>query len=279
LQEGNKVQASEFRYMQEFLLRKIGLSLADDKQYLIKSRVTRLLREHKLDDANAVARSVRRDENGTLAHQLLDAMTTNETLFFRDQYPFDALRDMIFPELTHAKGRHGKINIWSAASSTGQEACSIAMTASESVPEPGRVHILGTDFSAKAVEYAQNGVYTQMEVQRGMPIKQLIRFFDQQGSNWAVRPELKAMMHFDHANLIENSLSAKVRRHGLFDVVFCRNVLIYFTPEERALVIDRIARSMHKGGYFISGATETPEGRTSRWNQVMFKGKRLWQLQ
>jgi len=273
------VQASEFRYMQQFLLRKIGLSLADDKQYLIKSRVTRLLREHELDDANAVARAVRRDENGALAQHLLDAMTTNETLFFRDQYPFEALRDMIFPELTHAKGRHGKINIWSAAASTGQEACSIAMTASESVPEPGRVHILGTDFSARAVEYARAGVYSQMEVQRGMPIKQLLRFFDQQGSAWAVRPELKAMMHFDHANLIEDSLTAKVRRYGPFDVVFCRNVLIYFTPEERAHVIDRIARCMHKGGYFISGATETPEGRISRWNQVMFKGKRLWQLQ
>jgi len=273
------MQQSEFRYLQGFLLRKIGLSLADDKQYLIKSRVTRLLREHKLDDANAVARAIRRDENGKLAMQVLDAMTTNETLFFRDQYPFDALRDLIFPELTHAKGRHGKINIWSAASSTGQEACSIAMTASESVPEPGRVHILGTDFSAKAVEYAQQGVYSQMEVQRGMPIKQLVRFFDQQGTSWAVRPELKAMMHFDHANLVENSLSSKVRRHGPFDVVFCRNVLIYFTPEERAHVIDRIARCMHKGGYFVSGATETPEGRISRWNQVMYKGKRLWQLQ
>jgi len=273
------MQQSQFRYMQEFLLRKIGLSLNEDKQYLIKSRVSRLLREHKLADADALARAVRRDENSALAHQVLDAMTTNETLFFRDQYPFEAMRDMIFPELTHAKGRHGKIKVWSAASSTGQEACSIAMTASESVPEPGRVHILGTDFSAKAVEYAKDGVYSQMEVQRGMPIKQLIRFFDQDGNRWAVRPELKQMMHFDHANLVEDSLTSKVRKYGPFDVVFCRNVLIYFSPEERALVIDRIARCMNRGGYFISGATETPEGKVSRWNQVMFKGKRLWQLQ
>ncbi|MDQ6960595.1 MAG: protein-glutamate O-methyltransferase CheR, partial [Mariprofundaceae bacterium] len=268
------MQASEFRYLQTFLLRQIGLSLNDDKQYLIKSRASRLLREHKLKDANALSREIRRNEHGELAKQLLDAMTTNETLFFRDQYPFEALRDMIFPELTHAKGRHGKINVWSAASSTGQEACSIAMTASESVPEPGRVQILGTDFSAKAVEYAQAGVYSQMEVQRGMPIKQLIRFFDQDGNRWSLRPELKQMMHFDHANLVENSLNTKVRKYGPFDVVFCRNVLIYFTPDERALVIDRIARCMNRGGYFISGATETPEGRLSRWKQVMFKGKR-----
>jgi len=270
---------SDFRFLQSFLLRKIGLSLDDNKQYLIKSRAARLLREHKLKDANELVRLLRRDENGDLAQQFLDAMTTNETLFFRDQYPFEALRDLIFPELTHAKGRHEKIKIWSAASSTGQEACSIAMTASESVPEPGRVHILATDYSDKAVAYARAGDYSQMEVQRGLPIKQLVRFFDQKGSRWLVRPELKAMMHFDHANLIEDSLTAKVRRHGPFDVVFCRNVLIYFTPDERAHVIDRIARCMNKGGYFISGATETPEGRISQWKQVMFKGKRLWQLQ
>ena len=272
------MQDAEFRYLQGFLLRKIGLSLSDDKKYLIKSRASKLLREHNLSDVNALAREVRKRENGELAHQLLDAMTTNETLFFRDQYPFDALRDLVFPELTHAKGRHGKIRIWSAASSTGQEACSIAMTASESVPEPSRVHILGTDFSTKAVEYANQGVYTQMEVQRGLPVKQLVRFFNQEGTRWAVRPELKEMMHFEHANLVEDSLTMKVRRYGPFDVVFCRNVLIYFTPEERAKVIDRIARCMHKGGYFISGATETPEGRTSRWEQVLYKNKRLWKL-
>jgi len=273
------MQPLEFKFMQEFLLRKIGLALNNDKQYLIKSRMTRLLRDHGLDDVNALSRQVRKQPDGDLARQVLDAMTTNETLFFRDQYPFDALRDLIFPELMAAKGAGSqKINIWSAASSTGQEACSIAMTACESVPGAGRVHILGTDFSAKAVEKASSGVYSQMEVQRGMPIKLLVRFFEQDGTRWNVRPELKKMMSFQHANLVEDRLVMNVRRHGPFDVVFCRNVLIYFTPEERAKVVDRIARSMRKGGYFVSGATETPEGRTSRWEQVLFRGKRLWKL-
>ena len=272
------MQPLEFKFMQEFLLRKIGLSLNNDKQYLIKSRMTRLLREHGLDDVNALSREVRQQPDSDLARQVLDAMTTNETLFFRDQYPFDALRDLIFPELTAAKGVNGKIKVWSAASSTGQEACSIAMTANESVPGAGRVHILGTDFSTKAVATANKGVYSQMEVQRGLPIKQLVRFFEQDGNRWNVRPELKKMMQFQHANLVDDQLSMLVRSHGPFDVVFCRNVLIYFTPQERANVVDRIARNMHKGGYFISGATETPEGKTSRWQQVLFKGKRLWKL-
>ncbi|MBL4775728.1 MAG: protein-glutamate O-methyltransferase CheR [Mariprofundus sp.] len=272
------MQPLEFKYMQEFLLRKIGLSLNNDKQYLIKSRMTRLLREHGLDDVNALSRKVRQKPDSDLARQVLDAMTTNETLFFRDQYPFDALRDLIFPELTAAKGANGKIKMWSAASSTGQEACSIAMTANESVPGTDRVHILGTDFSAKAVKLANEGVYSQMEVQRGLAIKQLVRFFEQDGNRWKVRPELKKMMQFKHANLVDDRLVMTVRPHGPFDVVFCRNVLIYFTPEERAKVVDRIARSMHRGGYFISGATETPEGKISRWEQVLFKGKRLWKL-
>jgi len=272
------MQPLEFKFMQEFLLRKIGLALNNDKQYLIKSRMTRLLREHDIADVNALSKTLRREPDGNLARQVLDAMTTNETLFFRDQYPFEALRELIFPGLTAAKGAHGKIKIWSAASSTGQEACSIAMTATESMPGAGRVQILGTDFSEKAVEKAKAGVYSQMEVQRGLPIKQLVRFFEQDGNRWNVRPELKKMMEFQHANLVDDRLVMNVRRHGPFDVVFCRNVLIYFTPEERSKVVDRIARSMHKGGYFISGATETPEGRVSRWEQVLFKGKRLWKL-
>lgn len=272
------MQPQEFKFMQEFLLRKIGLALNNDKQYLIKSRMTRLLRDHGLDDVNALSRSLRKQPDGDLADQVLDAMTTNETLFFRDQYPFEALRDLIFPELTAAKGARGKINVWSAASSTGQEACSIAMTACESVPGPGRVHILGTDFSVKAVAVATQGVYSQMEVQRGLPVKQLVRFFKQDGNRWNVSPELKKMMVFMHANLVEDKLVMAVRKHGPFDIVFCRNVLIYFTPEERAKVVDRIARCMHKGSYLVTGATETPEGNVSRWEQVLFKGKRLWKL-
>jgi len=272
------MQPLEFKFMQEFLLRKIGLALNNDKQYLIKSRMTRLLREHDLDDVNALSRNIRRQPDGDLARQVLDAMTTNETLFFRDQYPFDALRELIFPELIKAKGPNAKIHVWSAASSTGQEACSIAMVASEIPSGARRVQILGTDFSAKAVNVAKKGEYSQMEVQRGLPIKQLVSFFEQNGSRWHVCPKLKQMMSFEHANLVDDRLVMRVRSHGPFDVVFCRNVLIYFTPEERAKVVDRIARSMHKGGYLITGATETPEGRVSRWEQVLFKGKRLWKL-
>jgi len=268
-----------FRYLREFLLRKSGLVLDDSKLYLIRSRVQTLLRNFEIADMDTLAQQIRRDENGKLAHHFLDAMTTNETLFFRDNYPFEALKTLVFPELTHAGNNHQNIKIWSAASSRGQEPYSIAMTASEAVAMADkRISILATDLSESAIAYADEAKYSQMEVQRGMPVKQLVRFFNQEGVDWFVCDELKEMLTFQTANLVDDALISQVRRFGPFDIVFCRNVLIYFSPEERKNVIDRLARTMKKGGYLFTGATETPEGHTSKWECVMFKGKRLWKL-
>ncbi|MDX8396811.1 MAG: CheR family methyltransferase [Mariprofundaceae bacterium] len=266
-----------FKYLQAFLLRRSGLVLGDDKLYLIRSRTQLLLRQFKIADMNSFAEQIKRNEKGELASLLIDAMTTNETLFFRDIYPYEALKTLIFPELVHASS--GPIRIWSSASSRGQEPYSIAMTASEAVPMANkRVSIFATDLSESAIEYASAGIYKQMEVQRGMPVKQLVRFFNQEGTDWLVRDELKAMLKFQTANLVDDGLAFQARRHGPFDVVFCRNVLIYFSPEERKKVIDRLARTMKPGGYLLTGAAETPEGITSRWECVLFKGKRIWKL-
>ncbi|MBL4760022.1 MAG: protein-glutamate O-methyltransferase CheR, partial [Mariprofundaceae bacterium] len=241
-----------FAYLQDFLLRKSGLVLNDSKLYLIRSRVQTLLRNFEVADMDTLAQQIKRDERGKLAHHFLDTMTTNETLFFRDGYPFEALKTLIFPELLHAGNGHANIKIWSAASSRGQEAYSIAMTASEAVAMADkRVSILATDLSESVVDYAREAKYTQMEVQRGMPVKQLIRFFNQEGVDWFIRDELKGMLTFQTANLVDDGIIAQVRRFGPFDIVFCRNVLIYFSLEERKHVIDRLARSMKKGGYLI----------------------------
>lgn len=268
-----------FRYLREFLEIKSGLMLDDSKLYLIRSRVQTLLRNFEIADIDTLAQQIKQDEKGKLAHHFLDAMTTNETLFFRDNYPFEALKTLVFPELTHAGNCHADIKIWSAASSRGQEPYSIAMTASEAVPMADkRVSILGTDLSESSVEYAREAKYTQMEVQRGMPVKQLVRFFNQEGVDWFVRDELKEMLTFQTGNLVNDALISQVRRFGPFDIVFCRNVLIYFSPEERKNVIDRLARSMKKGGYLFTGAAETATGNNSKWECVMFKNKRFWKL-
>jgi len=268
-----------FRYLREFLLKESGLVLDESKLYLIRSRVQRLLRTFEIADMDTLAQQIKGNEEGKLAHHFLDAMTTNETLFFRDSYPFEALKILVFPELMHVGNGQGEIKIWSAASSRGQEPYSIAMTASETVPmAEKRVSILATDLSENVINYAREAKYSQMEVQRGLPVKKLIRFFNQEGTDWFVRDELTAMLTFQTGNLVDDGLIKKVRRFGPFDIVFCRNVLIYFSPEERKYVIDRLACTMKRGGYLLTGATENPTGHKSKWECVMFKGKRLWKL-
>ena len=273
------MEASEFTYLQDFLLRASGLVLSDDKRYLLNSRLTPLARQHFNEDMKALVMAIKRSESGEMARKVVDAMTTNETLFFRDMYPFEALKEVIIPEMKSAN-RSPDIRIWSAAASRGQEAYSIAITASEAMPMADRyVKIYGTDISDEALGYAKSGLYTQMEVQRGMPIQHLIRFFDQEGSHWKVKPNLQKMVAFEPANLVTDTIAYQARPKGPFHVVFLRNVLIYFSPQERKKVIDRIAKTMHPGGYLITGAAEIPDGNLSKWESIIFKGKRLWKLQ
>ncbi|MDX8382032.1 MAG: CheR family methyltransferase [Ghiorsea sp.] len=173
------------------------------------------------------------------------------------------------------------IKKWSAAASRGQEAYSVAITANESVPQASkRVKIFGSDLSVEAINYAKKGLYSQMEVQRGMPVKRLVHFFKHNDKEkvWHISDNIKNMVHFQNGNLTDDGLVMQARRHGPFDVVFLRNVLIYFTPDERKKVVDRIARVMNKGGYLITGAAEIPSGNSSKWEHVLFKGKRLWKL-
>ncbi|MFQ5356043.1 MAG: CheR family methyltransferase [Mariprofundaceae bacterium] len=273
------MQDSHFHYISDFLLRHSGLALGKEKMYLVKSRLHSLLRPHAMESLAHLIDHVKKDEKGELAGKVVDAMTTNETLFFRDQYPYDALKTFILPEMMQDIGMAGKIRIWSAASSRGQEPYSIAITATGAIPMAEKhIQITATDLSDKALAYAKEGLYSQMEVQRGMPIKQLVRFFTQEKTSWRVRPEIRNMVTFRSANLISSGLLSQVRSGGPFNIVFCRNVMIYFTPEERRLVIDRIASSMKKGGYLITGATEPAEGKLSKWEVVRFESRNIWRL-
>ncbi len=269
---------AEFQYIRDFLYRRMGLTLDDGKRYLVRSRLSRLAREHKVGDANELARRVRRDEHGEIAQRVMDAMTTNETLFFRDGWPFEALRERIFPELDRTRGRQAQVRVWSAAASTGQEAWSIAMTAREHPGMGDRLRIYGSDLSDKAIERARAAEYSDMEVKRGLPQAMRDRWFVKVGARWRVRESLRAMATFETGNLFDDALVTRARRHGPFDIVFCRNVLIYFDPEDRKGVIDRIARCMRPGGWLLTGATERPEGRRSQWTMETHRGKRLWRL-
>ncbi|HKJ84272.1 MAG TPA: protein-glutamate O-methyltransferase CheR [Mariprofundaceae bacterium] len=270
---------ARFNYIRDFLRRRSGLVLDEAKAYLLETRMFPVMKQHGLDSLNALANAVQRDENGEIALDAVHAMTTNESLFFRDKYPFEALREHIFPELEERLGPYDRVNIWSAACSKGQEPYSIAMTAIQSLSNANRrVRITASDLDRQILQYAETGKYTQMEVQRGLAIQQLVRYFDQQGEMWRIRDEIRNLVSFQYANLISDALLQDLDVNGSFHVVFCRNVLIYFDPEERKHVIDRIAHAMVPGGYLITGAAETVKGVHSDWEIFSFSGRRLWRL-
>ena len=270
------MQAPQFEFLRDFLLRESGLVVEEHKMYLLRSRLQPLLREHGLKDLNELADAIRQRRNVDLARAVVDAMTTNETLFFRDGYPFEALRERMLPDCM----RHGgPVRIWSAAASTGQEAWSIAITAAESMPgAASRVRILGTDISESALAKAREAAYTRMEVGRGMPPELLARYFDEDDRVWRVKPAIRGMVSFRHANLVAPAMPEEMRPHGPFDIVFCRNVLIYFDVDTRRNVVDNIARCMREGGWLVGGATEIPNGRRSRWEPEAFGNRNLWRL-
>lgn len=243
-----------YESFRRFLRASSGIELGDSKQYLVTSRLKRLLEEHKLAHVGELVARIEREPRGALRQQVIDAMTTNETLWFRDVHPFDILRDRLLPELAR-KG--GPIRIWSAASSSGQEPYSISMVVEEfKQRQPGQlrrpVEIVATDLSRAMLEQCKLAQYDSLALNRGLSPERLRQFFDQQGPTvWAVKPMVRDRVRFQPLNLLESySLLGK------FDIVFCRNVLIYFPAEVKADIIRRIHGTLKPGGYLFLGASE-----------------------
>ena len=189
--------------------------------------------------------------------QVVEAMTTNETFFFRDKTPFDHFRDAIMPELLRARAGRRSIRIWCAAGSTGQEPYSLAMCLNEMCAALAgcRIEILATDLSQDVLEKSKAGIYSQFEVQRGLPIQLLVKYFTQSGETWQVRPELRAMVQHRQLNLLHD-----FSQLGIFDVIFCRNVLIYFDQDTKVSVFRRLAKATESDGFLVLGAAETVVG-------------------
>ncbi len=236
-----------------------GLVLGDDKGYLVESRLKSVLRAHALADLRALVVRLRAGDK-RLITDVVEALTTNETSFFRDTKPFHSLTETILPHLQATVGKHRRVRIWSAAASTGQEAYSIAMTLAEvkrRFPDL-QVDILATDISEEVLAKARAGVYSQLEVQRGMPAPLMIRHFAKRADgDWEIKPEIRQAVRFQKFNLLDNPAQL-----GSFDVVFCRNVLIYFERSTKAAVLERLARRLDPEGFLILGGAETVIGIT-----------------
>lgn len=255
------LSTDEFDFIAGFLKQRSGLALTKDKGYLIETRLTPLAKANGMADVRELINKLRLNPNAPVVYQVIEAMTTNESMFFRDTKPFDHLTKVILPALKAAGRNH--IRIWSAACSTGQEAYSIAMTLKEEAAKyPGlTAEIVGTDLAEKVLERARAGIYSQFEIQRGLPITLLMKYFAQRpNNNWEINDPLKAMVKFSAGNLLTPFTAM-----GRFDIIFCRNVLIYFDEKTKADVMDRMAGILNPPGYLFLGGSETTHGLTTKY--------------
>ncbi|MCC8967158.1 protein-glutamate O-methyltransferase CheR [Bradyrhizobium sp. Pear76] len=254
----------DYEYLRKLLKDHSGLDLSADKQYLIESRLLPLARKSGLSGIPDLVAKIRAGSS-THTVQVVEAMTTNETFFFRDKVPFDHFRDTIMPEVLRARAARRSVRIWCAAGSTGQEPYSLAMCLNEmgAALAGWRVEIIATDLSQEVLEKSKAGIYSQFEVQRGLPIQMLVKYFKQSGELWQINPELRAMVQHRQLNLLHD-----FSQLGTFDVIFCRNVLIYFDQDTKINIFNRLARLMEADGFLVLGAAETVVGLTDTFKPI-----------
>jgi chemotaxis protein methyltransferase CheR len=252
------VTPADYEFFRKLLKDRSGLDLSADKQYLVESRLVPLARRAGLP---GLPELVQKLKGGTeaLTAEVVEAMTTNETFFFRDKVPFDHLRQTILPDLLQARANRRSLRIWCAASSTGQEPYSIAMCLKElgSTLAGWRIEILATDLSQAVLEKSKAGIFSQFEVQRGLPIQLLVKNFTQTGELWQLNADIRSMVQQRQLNLLQD-----FSQLGVFDVIFCRNVLIYFDQETKSNIFRRLAKVLEPDGYLLLGAAETVVGLT-----------------
>lgn len=249
------MQAQDFQYLADLLKKRSGLALTDDKAYLIESRLLPIARSQNLQDVPQLCNLLRSKPNEKLLVEITEAMTTNESSFFRDIKPYELFRKEVLPMLMARTSAQKTLRVWSAACSTGQEPYTIAMCIKEDEAKLAnwRFDIVATDLAKKVVDKAKEGIYSQFEAQRGLPIQMLMKYFASlPDTSWQLKDVIRSMVQFKLQNLLDDySLLGK------FDVIFCRNVLIYFDEATKAQITDRMSRSLTSGGIFIIGATES----------------------
>lgn len=260
-----KISQGEIKLLAKYIYEISGINIELSKAYLLETRLGRLLQAEKCDSYTDFYYKAKKDMSKRLEKQIVDAITTNETLFFRDTGPFELLKHKILPEVIDrrtSKVTGNKIRIWSSACSTGQEVFSIAIVLSELLG-PGHcfnVQLLGTDLSDAAIKQASYGVYNKFEIERGLPQERLQRYFMPCGGDWKIKDEIRSAVSFRKMNLMQPFSGM-----GKFDIIFCRNVAIYFTLEDRKKLFDKIADALEPQGYLIIGSTESLTGVCPRF--------------
>lgn len=255
----------DFEVLSSLLKRRSGLFLGEDKTYLLESRLIPVARKRGMSGIEELAAAIRKNRDEALLADVTEAMTTNESSFFRDIKPFENFRDLVLPRMLESREMKRSFRIWCAACSTGQEPYSLAICLREEAEKLAgwRVEIIATDLSTDVLEKAKVGMYSQFEVQRGMPIQLLMKYFDQIDEMWQIDSSLRAMVKFRPLNLLDDFSSL-----GPFDVIYCRNVLIYFDNATKKSVLERMNRIMPRDGYLFLGGAETVLGVTDAFHPV-----------
>lgn len=255
------ISQTTFAFVADLVRRRSAIQLEAGKEYLVESRLVPLARAADAASVDAYVDQLRQNAPAGSLEAVVEALTTNETSWFRDVTPFQALTGHIVPQL-QAQGQHG-LRLWSAACSTGQEPYSIAMTLIDAMGPGASIDIVATDLNEQVLDRARRGTYTQLEVNRGMPAPMLVRHFQRSGSGWTVSPELRRCVTFRQHNLLD------LPPAGPFDVVFLRNVLIYFDLPTKRAVLERVRTVLKPGGYLVLGAAETTIGVHDGYERVV----------
>ncbi|QDW40717.1 protein-glutamate O-methyltransferase CheR [Bradyrhizobium sp. KBS0727] len=254
----------DYEYLRKLLKERSGLDLSADKQYLVESRLVPLARRSGLQGIPELV-SIMKGGAEALIAEVVEAMTTNETFFFRDKVPFDHLKETVLPALVQARAARRTLRIWCAAASTGQEPYSIAMCLKEAgaMLSGWRTEIIATDLSHGVLEKARAGVFSQFEVQRGLPIQMLVKYFTQSGELWQLNADIRSMVQYRQLNLLQD-----FSHLGTFDIIFCRNVLIYFDQATKVSIFDRMSRMIEPDGVLALGAAESVVGITNAFKPL-----------
>ena len=251
-----------FQWLRTFLKSAAGIVLDDGKQYFVEARLAPVARRFGAANVEALVQRLDASRDATLAKAVIDALTTNETYFFRDRHPFNLFSAEILPAVMKARANERLIRVWCAGCATGQEPYSLAMILDEAAKTLAgwRVELFATDISGAAIEAARNGGYNQFEVQRGLPVNMLLRYFQRDNERWRVVEHIRARVEFEERNLI-----ADFSDLGPFDIVFCRNVLIYFDVATKRDVLSRLARTCRPEAFLLLGAAETVVDLCEEW--------------
>ncbi|HEV7962141.1 MAG TPA: protein-glutamate O-methyltransferase CheR [Actinoplanes sp.] len=254
---------SDFNFVSALVRREAAIVLAAGKEYLVEARLIPVARAVGAASVADFLSDLQRRPNPINQRKIIDALTTNETSWFRDREPFVALTDVVLPELVKSRGTTRKVRFWSAASSSGQEAYSLAITLQENLPTGWSYEIVGSDISTEMIKRADAAEYSQVEVNRGLPASQLVQYFERAGAHWRVTPALRRNVSFKLMNL-----TAPLPAMPPFDVIFLRNVLIYFDVATKKSVLQNVARLLRPDGWLFLGAAETTIGIDDNYERV-----------